>query len=537
MSENRTRSGVPLKTFYEATDLPRPGAPQSPPGEYPFTRGRLGSGQKAAAWIQRELSGEGDPAHSNAQLHYLIAKGQTGIDVIGDSPTQAQMDPDHPLAVHAVGTQGVSLCCKADYLELFHGLPLDGISISSSVPSLFGMTGLYLAAQAAGVAPERVRGSVLQVPLYSEDCGYPTYLPCELRARLSADVMEFCAAAMPRFHSYVEDTYFFSESGLTAVEEMALGFVEIRFLARELLRRGVPIDRFAPRIAILVNCSMDFYEEVAKLRATRRLYARMMKEEFGAQDARSLSVNLTSHTSGLTLTAEQPANNIVRGAIQALALAMGGAQAIEISAFDEAYRTPSPESHLVGLRTQQILELESGVSRVADPFGGSYFMEALTSELERRIEAMVREIEAEGDPVHLADSGWFKGFFHRAMERHAREIREGAARVVGHNVHQIPEEEDLLLRDVSERKIRPWSERVERIRSFKAGRGRERLHSALSGVLEAARARTGNLVPPVLAAVEADATMGEITGTLRTAYGFPYDPHRMVQPPTMEGAP
>jgi methylmalonyl-CoA mutase N-terminal domain/subunit len=536
MAEKLTRSGVPLKPFYVQGDVPAAADP-APPGEFPFTRGRLGSGRKPAAWIQRELSGEGDPAHSNAQLHYLIGKGQTGVDVIGDSPTQAQMDPDHPLAAHSVGTQGVSVCCKDDYLELFRGIPLDAISISSSVPALFSMTGLYLAARSAGVAPERVRGSALQVPLYSEDCGYPTQLPCELRARLSADVMEFCAAAMPRFHAYVEDTYFFSESGLTGVEEMALGFVEIRFLVRELLRRGVPVDRFAPRIAILVNCSMDFYEEVAKLRATRRIYARMMKEEFGAQDPRSMSVNLTSHTSGLSLTAEQPANNIVRGTVQALALAMGGAQAIEISAFDEAYRTPSRESHLVGLRTQQILELEAGVSQVADPFGGSYFMEALTAELEQRIEAMVREIESAGDAIQLADSGWFKAFFHRAMERHARGVREGQVQVVGHNVHRVPDEEDLLLRDVSERKIEPWRARVERIRAFKAGRGRERLHAALGAVLDAARGRTANLVPPVLAAVEADATMGEITGTLRMGYGFPYDPHRMTVHPTLEAGP
>lgn len=534
MTAHHTRSGLPLKRFYGPGDLPRDAEP--PPGEFPFTRGRLGSGQKATAWIQRELSGEGDPAHSNAQLRYLIGLGQTGVDVIGDSPTQAQIDPDHPLAIHAVGTQGVSVCCKDDYLELYRGIPLDTISISSSIPALFSMTGLYLAARQAGIPPERVRGSVLQVPLYSEDCGYPVHFPCELRARISADVMQFCATAMPRFHAFVEDTYFFSESGLSGVEEMALGFVEIRFLVRELLRRGVPIDSFAPRIAILVNCSMDFYEEVAKLRATRRLYARMMKEEFGAQDPRSMSVNLTSHTSGLTLTAEQPANNIVRGAVQALALAMGGAQAIEISAFDEAYRTPSPESHLVGLRTQQILELEAGISRVADPFGGSYFIEALTAEMERRIEARVREIESAGDPVHLADSGWFKALFHRAMERQAREVREGRLPVVGHNVHRVAEGEDRLLREVSERKIMPWTRRVEQVQAFKARRDRTPLHAGLSGVLEAARGRTANLVPPVLAAVEAGATMGEITGTLRMAYGFPYDPHHKVAHPTLESA-
>ena len=344
-----SRSGIALKPVYSPEDSKGLDyqANLNSPGAFPYTRGR--QADRRGGWIQRELSGEGEPSRSNEQLRYLLEKGQMGIDVIGDSPTMACMDPDHPLAMNTVGTQGVSLCCLQDYRELYKDLPLDSISISASVPSPFALAGLYLVAKEDNIRPDKLRGSVLQAPFYAEDCGYSMHMPFRLRLRLSCDSIEFCAKAMPKFHSFVEDTYFFSEAGLNVVEEMALGFVEIRHIVRDLLKRGVDIDSFAPRIAILVNCSMDFFEEIAKIRATRRLFARIMKEEFGAKDPRSWAAVITCHTSGLSLTAQQPFNNIVRGALQALALVLAGVDAMEISAFDEAYRTPSPESHLVAL--------------------------------------------------------------------------------------------------------------------------------------------------------------------------------------------
>jgi methylmalonyl-CoA mutase N-terminal domain/subunit len=310
---------------------------------------------------------------------------------------------------------------------------------------------------------------------------------------------------------------------------MALGFVEIRHVVRELLSRGVPIDSFAPRIAILVNCRMDFFEEIAKIRATRRLFARMMREEFGARDPRSLAVNIASHTSGLSLTAQQPVNNIVRGAIQALALA--GVQGIEISGFDEAYRTPGPESHLIGLRTQQVVKLETNVTEVADPLGGSYYVEVLTNEMEQRTQGLVARIEAMGDPAALCDNGWFRRLFQDAMERYAREIREGTLAKVGVNRHRIPAEEDTLLREVAERKVQPCRERIERIRDFKRSRDLKRVRDSLSRLREAAGTKGENLMPPIIRAMEAGASMGEIAGVMRITYGFPYDPFGMVASP------
>ncbi|UCD79232.1 MAG: acyl-CoA mutase large subunit family protein [Desulfobacterales bacterium] len=526
-----TRSGIPLKSFYSPEDIQDLDYEKNlnAPGAFPYTRGR--SAKTTGAWIQRELSGEGEPSRSNEQLKYLIEKGQMGVDVIGDSPTMALLDPDHPLALNTLGTQGVSLCCLQDYRELFKDLPLDRISVSSSVPPAFALAGLYLVARENGFAADKLRGSVLQAPFYAEDCGYAMHLPISLRLRMAGDCIQFCAQEMPKFHSFVEDTYFFSEAGLNAVEEMALGFIEIRHIVRQLLRRGVAIDSFAPRIAILVNCGMDFFEEIAKIRASRRLFARMMQAEFGAKDPRSLAVVITSHTSGLSLTAQQPFNNIVRGAIQAVCLVMAGVQAMEISAFDEAYRTPSPESHLVGLRTQQVVQLESNVAAVQDPLGGSYFIESLTDEMEKRIDAMIEDIESKGDPAMLSEKGWFKKFFENSMNRYHQQIGNGELPKVGVNIHRIPDHEDTLLKEISEGKIEPCRGRAEKIRQYKRSRDSNQINAVLQGLYQRSKSENENIMPAIITATAAGATMGEIAGVLRQAYDYPYDPHGLIEPP------
>jgi len=526
-----SRSGIPLKSVYTHQDREKTGydADLSAPGEFPFTRGRQASTR--GIWIQRELSGEGTATRSNEQFKYLIQKGQTGLDVIGDSPTMACLDPDHPLAAATVGTQGVSLCCLQDYRALLQDIPLDSLSISTSVPAFLALPGLYLVAREFGFSLDRLRGSILQPPFYAEDCGYANHIPLNLRLKLSCDSIEFCVKEMPKFHSFIEDTYFFSESGLTAVEEMALGFIEIRYIVRALLNRGVDIDQFAPRIAILVNCSMDFFEEIAKIRATRRLFAKMMRDEFGAKDPRSLAVVISSHTSGLSLTAQQPTNNIIRGTLQSLALVLGGVQALEISAFDEGYRTPSPESHLVGLRTQQIIDLETNIPKVQDPLGGSYYVESLTDEIEKQIVSLIKEIEARGDPVVLSENGWFKRFFDDAMERYGRQLHQGELPKVGMNVHRIPEEEDTLLREIAEEKIEPASELIDIVKAHKAGRNQAKIKDVLTNLYQKAADGKENLIYPIIEATKAGATAGEISGMLRQAGGYPYDPHDLVEPP------
>lgn len=521
-----TRSGVPLQRFYSAA-----AENAERPGEFPFTRGRLGNPHAKAAWIQRELSGEGDGRRSNEQIKYLLEHGQTGIDVIGDAPTQSLLDPDHPLAREAVGTQGVSLCRKQDFLDLFENVPIDRVSVSSSVPSFFALAGLVLAAREAGAPLGNLRGSVLHGPLYTEDCSYAWNLPVDFRVRLALDSIEYCSQHMPKFHAYLEDTYFFSESGLSPVEEMALGFVQLRHLVRKMLARGVDVDSFAPRIAMLVNCGMDFFEEIAKIRATRRLYAAMMRDEFGARNLRSMSVAITSHTSGLSLTAQQPVNNIVRGTLQALSLVLAGVQALEISAFDEAYRTPSKDAHIVGLRTQQIIDLESGAAKVLDPLGGSYFVESLTGELEARIRARIDEIEAKGDPETLSASGYFKAIFHQAMEDSQRVVQTREAPLVGVNVHVVADGDDTLLRDVTTAKIATWHGHTRKIEQFKRERNIRQTRDALDR-LAGTVAGSGNLVAAVIESLDAEATIGEIATTMRSALGMPRDifDHPLPQP-------
>ncbi len=531
MTENRTRSGIPLKAVYSAGDMKDYDIERQlgNPGEYPYTRGRSANATKG--WMHRELSGEGEPSRSNEQLKYLISQGQAGIDVIGDSPTMAMMDPDHPLAAYAVGTQGVSLCCLDDYRELYKDIPLDSVVVSCSLPASIAAASLYTISRETGVQLDRLRGSVIQAPFFVEDCGYACHMPFRLRLRMSTDCIKFCSKEMPKYHSFVEDTYFFSETGLDAVEEMALGFIEIRYIIRELLKQGLDIDSFAPRIAILVNCGMDFFEEVAKIRATRRLFARMMKEEFNAKDPRSWSTVISSHTSGLSMTAQQPVNNIVRGTIQSLALVLGGVQALEISAFDEAFRTPSPESHMVGLRTQQIIQLESNVSKVVDPLGGSYFIESITDDIEKRIRDRIEEIENLGDAADLSDNGWFKKILDDSMVEYSRQISDGSLKKVGVNSMQIPEEEDTMLKEIVEGKIEPAFSCIERIKEFKQSRDQTKAKQALQSVYEKARDPEENIIYSIADAFLAGATMGEIAGMMRMAYDYPFDPNGMVEPP------
>jgi methylmalonyl-CoA mutase N-terminal domain/subunit len=529
-----TDAGIPLHPVYRpqyvaGLDYERD---LGDPGEFPFARGRRAprADGATAGWIQRELSGEGSPSRSNGQFRELLAHGARGLDVIGDMPTMAALDPDHPMCVPAVGTTGVSLCRKQDFVELFDGISLDQITISHSLPAAFALAGQYVAARATGVDPGVLRGSAIQGPLYTEDCAYATFMPFALRMRLCLDSITFCNRVMPRFHAYLEDTYFISDGGLDVVEEMALGFVQIREVSRRLIARGLPVDAFAPRIAILVNCRMDLFEEIAKVRAVRRMYARMMREEFDAQDPRSLAVNVSVHTSGLTLTAAQPINNVVRGAVQALAMALTGVAGLEISTFDEAFRTPSHTAHLVAMRTQQVIAEETGVARVADPLGGSWYVESLTDEIEQRIDAQVRRIESLGDIGELVDAGFFREIFLHGMDRHAQQVQSGERRVVGVNCHTIDPADDKLLRELAEARFEPDLDHVERIRRWRLERDGAAVEEALAAVQTTASAADGDLMGPIVDALENDCSIGEIAGALRAGYGLASDPFDKAAP-------
>lgn len=494
------------------------------PGAYPYTRGtplRAGS----TGWIQRELSGEGSPSTSNQQLRYLIDQGATGLDVIGDAPTVALLDPDHPYARLSAGTQGVSLCRAQDYHDLYDGIPLDRVSMSHSLQPAFTIAGLYLAARKRGIDTRLLRGSVINAPLFMEDYAYATQLPVELRLRLALDSIEFATEHMPRFHPFLEDTYFISDGGIGPVDEIAFGLVEIREVVRRLLARGLDINRFAPRIAMVVNCRMELLTEIAKIRATRRIFARMMRHEFGATDPRAWAVNITVHTSGASMTAQQPVNNVIRGAVQALAMALANVKAMEISAFDEAYRTPSRASHMVGLRTQQIVALESDVLRSDDPLGGSYFIEALTNRLESDILDRVRQVESLGNPAGLVAGGWFRNVFQEAMVARSLAIADGSLPVVGLNCFTIPDEDDTMLREHTDSRFEPCRDHVEDIRRWRSERPIQLVERALDSVHTECGDPAVNVIPLFVDALEAGASMGEIMGAFRTAHGLTADPY------------
>jgi methylmalonyl-CoA mutase N-terminal domain/subunit len=504
------------------------------PGTYPYTRGTRSPRRRepgaAPEVIVRELSGEGPPERSNQQFHYLLEHGATGLDVIGDTPTQCFMDPDHPYARHAIGNQGVSVCRALDFIALYEGIPLDRVSCDHSLPGGFAAAGLFLAAEAHGYPADRLRGSAILPPLFAEDTAYSSKLPIDLHMRLATDSIEFSAEHMPRFHPFIEDTYYISDGSIDIVDEMALGFVELREVVRRLLARGVDIDRFAPRIALLVNCRMDFFEEIAKIRASRRIYARMMSEEFGARDPRSLAINVAAHTSGATMTSRQIANNIARGAIQALALTLAGVRAMEVSAFDEAIRTPSREAHLVALSTQHVVQLETGAADVADPLGGSWYVERLTDELEARILERVAFIEGLGDVVELAEQGFFRAIFAEAMVDRANEVAAGARAVVGVNVNERELEDDQLLREISEHRIQPSYQRIDEIRTWREARDRTSVVAALGGLEDTCRGGR-NVMPALVDALRAQASMGECIGVLRECYGRPFDPLNCLERP------
>ena len=450
--------------------------------------------------------------------------------MIGDAPTMSAMDPDHPLARHAVGNTGVSICRFQDFEELYADLPLTDLTFSHSLPpGAYPIAALHRVAERRGLDPSALRGSTIQIPVYCEDGSYRTHMPYDLRLRLTLDSVEFAAREMPRFHAFLEDTYYISDGGVDAVEEMALGFVEIREVVRELLARGIDIDSFAPRVAILVNCRMDLFEEVAKIRATRRIFARMMRDEFGAKDPRSWSCTITAHTSGASLTLAQPVNNIARAALQGLALA--GVQAVEISCFDEAYRTPSHDSHMVSLRTQQIVHLESGVGAVADPLGGSYFVEELTDQIEQRILDMVETIESMGPLEDLTEGGWFRELFQDAMPRRVQAIQDESEIQVGVNAFTIPDDQDTLLRDQTEAKIEPYWDRIDEIRRFKESRDQGPVRDHFSRLREEVATPGRNLIPLIADALEANLTHGEISGALRLGVGASYDPLGSMEPP------
>lgn len=526
-ASGRTWSGIALAASYGPSgEAPDDYAQRlGDPGAAPFTRGAHREMYRQRLWITRQLCGLDTPEATNERLRYLIRNGQTGLAIVPDTPTQLGLDSDHPLGEHSAGTQGVPLCTLDDMDRMLAGIDLAGVTASFSVPGVSApvlLAQLLAVAERRGIDPAVLRGSFQNDPLQATHTSYDAGTPIELGMRLCIDTIEYCTRHLPAFHSTTVNAYDLRESGLNAPQEIAVAIAIAKAYLEEALTRDLDIDRIAPGMLLICGAHIDLFEEIAKFRAARRLWARMMREHFGARQERSCRLTIAVHTAGSSLYAPQPANNIVRGTVEALAAILGGCQGLDLSTFDEPVDLPSEQAAMVALRTQQILALEAGVANVADPLGGSWFIESLTDELERRMRAILDEIDGLGGMVAAVKAGWLRRLMDEMQFALQSSIERGERKVVGVNCHVIPPEQDCLLSFRGGHPT-PSAAQIAAVRAHRRQRDAAAVHAALAN-LRSRAAGPDNLIPHFKHAVEAGATLGEVLGTVREAYGLRYDP-------------
>jgi methylmalonyl-CoA mutase N-terminal domain/subunit len=518
-----TTSDIPQQVVYTAEDLEASGwdehARLGYPGEYPFTRGVQASMYRGRLWTMRQYAGYASAAESNARYRYLLDRGQTGLSVAFDLPTQMGYDPDHAMAEGEVGKVGVSIASLEDMQELFAGIPLDKVTTSMTINSTAAiLLALYVAvAKQQGVAPETLSGTV-QNDILKEYIARGTYIyPPRPSLRLITDLFAYCAEAVPRWNTISVSGYHMREAGATAVQELAFTLANGIEYVNAALRVGLPIDTFAPRLAFFFDAHNNLLEEVAKFRAARRMWARIMRERFGAQDARSLMLRFHTQTAGVTLQAQQIENNVVRVTVQALAAVLGGTQSLHTNSKDEALALPTSENARLALRTQQVLAYESGVADVVDPLAGSYYVEALTDEIERRAWEYIQRIDERGGSLQAVESGYIQSEITEAAYEYQCQVERGQRVIVGTNRFQSTEAEptaDILTVDPSVRQ-----RQCERLRALRARRDNARCQNVLERLQGAADNDHVNLLPLIVEAVEAYCTLGEISDAFRAVWG------------------
>jgi methylmalonyl-CoA mutase N-terminal domain/subunit len=524
-------SGVPLGDLYTAEDLEALDPPFDPgrdlgfPGTFPFTRGVQASMHRGRLWTMRQYAGFGTAAESNRRYRFLLEQGQTGLSVAFDLPTQMGRDSDHPLAAGEVGRTGVAISTLDDMRVLLDGLPLDRVSTSMTINATAAtLLAFYVAiADERGVPRSRLEGTV-QNDILKEYIARGTYIyPPGPSMRLVADVFLFCRDELPRWNSISVSGYHIREAGSDAVQEIAFTLADGLAYVDAAVRRGLDVDAFAPRISFFFNAHAHLLEEVAKFRAARRLWARLMRDRFAPRDPRSLMLRFHAQTAGSTLVAAQPLNNVVRTTVEALAAILGGAQSLHTNAFDEALALPTEDSARLALRTQQILAHEAGAGDVVDPFAGSYAVETLTTQLEAGAAALIAQIDARGGMVPAVVAGFPQREIERRAYEHQREVDAGRRLIVGANAFTSDGRgreggEAMRLHRLDPRLEDEQIARVRGFRAARAARGGAAVAEAIAA-LEAAARSEGNLVVAILAAVKARATLGEIADALRGVFG------------------
>jgi methylmalonyl-CoA mutase, N-terminal domain len=514
-----TISGEPVERLYTADSLENWQSEKSLgfPGEFPYTRGIYPTMYRGRFWTMRQYAGFGSAAESNQRYRYLLSKGQMGLSVAFDLPTQIGMDSDHPLALGEVGKVGVAIDSLEDMETLFDQIPLERVSTSMTINATASiLLCLYVAvAKKQGADLSKLSGTV-QNDILKEYIARGTYIyPVRHAMRIVTDIFAWCRDVVPKWNTISVSGYHIREAGSTAVQEVAFTLADGIAYVQAALDAGLPIDEFAPQLSFFFNAHNDLLEEIAKFRAARRLWAKIMRDRFQAQDPRSLLLRFHAQTAGSSLTAQQPENNIVRVAIQALAAVLGGCQSLHTNSMDEALALPTEESALVALRTQQIIANETGVTNTIDPFGGSYTVEALTNEIESRAQDYLSRINAMGGMIKAIESGFVQTEIQRAAYDFQRSVEKKDQVVVGVNDFIARDERQIPTMRIDSKIERSQVSRVEALR---AKRDAAKAKSALVELERRART-TENLLPAILAAVEAFATVGEISDAMRRVYG------------------
>ena len=514
-----TASGISEDVLYTPED--RDGADYSDslgyPGEYPYTRGVQPTMYRGRLWTMRQYAGLASPEESNRRYHYLIEHGQTGLSVAFDLPTQTGYDSDHPMAQGEIGRTGVPISSLADMETLFDGIPLDRVSTSMTINATAPiLLALYVAvAKEQGVDPSVLNGTI-QNDILKEYIARGTYIyPPKPSMRLVTDTFAYCSEHVPRWNTISISGYHMAEAGATAAQELAFTFSNAIAYVQAAVDAGLDVDRFAPRLSFFFVAQSHLFEEIAKFRAARRMWAKIMRERFGAENPRSWTCRFHTQTAGVTLTAQQPDNNTIRTTIQALAAILGGTQSLHVNSRDEALALPTEESVQLSLRTQQILAYEMGIADTVDPLAGSYYIESLTDEVEKKAFEYIQHIDDMGGALSALDRGYQIQEIHESAFTHQQKVEAGERVVVGVNRFQAPTPPIEQLQTIGRLETQNQLDRLAQVRRE---RDDQEVSAALARIEDVARG-TENIMPAIIEAVEAYATLGEISDVFRSVFG------------------
>jgi len=514
--ERSTISGIPYLPVYSPATSPVEYDRLGDPGAYPFTRGVYESMYRGRPWTMRQFAGFGTAEETNQRFHYLLAHGQTGLSTAFDMPTLMGYDSDHPRSLGEVGREGVAVDTLADMEELFHGIPLDRVTTSMTVnaPAAVVLAQYVCVAERQGIPAEWLGGTI-QADILKEYIAQKEWIfPAEPSMRLMIDMLDWSTEHMPRWHPVSISGYHIREAGATAAQELAFTLADGFAYVEGCLQRGMDIDSFAPRLSFFFNAHIDFFEEIGKYRAARRIWARQLKDRYGAKNDRSLLMRFHTQTAGVSLTAQQPLVNIARTAIEAMAAVLGCTQSLHTNSYDEALALPTEEAARIALRTQQVILHETGAVHSADPLGGSWLVESMTDELERQAYDYFDRIDRLGGVVAALEQNFFQREIAEASYRYQQELETGVRRVVGVNAHTDGDEPIEILKIPVEVEQR----QVARLREVRTGRAQAEVDRAVAG-LQRAAAGDENVMPHLVECARAYASEGEICDALRSVWG------------------